>query len=44
MIGAGTTEGETFEGRGNCKLGLYRSSDLKHWEAPGNSSKTNVTQ
>lgn len=44
LIGAGTTEGKTFEGRGNCKLGLYRSFDFEEWETPGERDKTDVNR
>jgi hypothetical protein len=31
---AGSTELETFEGRGHAKIGIARSRDLKKWEVP----------
>ena len=38
LLYAGTTEGKTHAGRGNNKLGLARSQDLKTWSAPSNVS------
>jgi len=35
LIYAGRTEGKSHLGRGNNKLGLARSRDLKNWEVPG---------
>jgi hypothetical protein len=31
---AGSTELDTFEGRGHAKIGIARSKDLKKWEVP----------
>lgn len=34
LLGAARTEGDSFGGRGDCRLVLYRSKDLVNWEAP----------
>ena len=35
LLYAGRTEGESFARRGDNRLGLARSTDLMHWEVPG---------
>lgn len=32
---AGNTEVSTYQGRGHCKIGVARSTDLIHWTVPG---------
>ncbi|MFL5785548.1 MAG: hypothetical protein ACJ76H_13110 [Bacteriovoracaceae bacterium] len=34
LIYAGTTEGDSYLGRGDNRLGIARSTDLIHWEVP----------
>jgi hypothetical protein len=34
LVYAGSTELETFDGRGHAKLGVARSKDLRKWEVP----------
>jgi hypothetical protein len=34
LVYAGSTELESFDGRGHAKIGIARSKDLKEWEVP----------
>ena len=34
LLYAGSTELETFDGRGHAKIGIARSKDLVHWKVP----------
>ena len=34
LVYAGSTELDTFDGRGHAKIGVARSKDLKRWEVP----------
>lgn len=38
LLYAGSTESQSHDGRGDNRLGLARSKDLVHWEAPGDGS------